>query len=297
LNVDENLQAGDIALAEGIIKGYCSLARLDLSSCVDEKRVPMFKVLDKTRKIWFCNQQKIYWIFEVPEEKSEYICPLILYDQSGAEVRKNIKVIGFTQKKEDIVIEGLDQTLVGENFTFKTDKTGLFFSPNFTEYVESNQLVFSIKKPGKYLFYFYSDGQKGEKTIEILSTKDIQILSVDKPKSVKLGSWFLVNASLKNLLNISLDATIKLNFEDQTFSKILEFRPKEEKFIYFNLTPHSTGKQEILLITEGKSIFSYSAGIEVQKEMGFIEKIVSFILNFLSELVRIIKNVFSSPRR
>lgn len=289
LIAQEELQGNAIGLAEGIIKGPCSLSRLDLSSCVKDEK-SFFNVFDETRRFWFCDEQKIYWIFSVPEIEKRFIysCPFVLYDQTGAIKEKTVKVSGYTFK-EDVPIEGPNQVAINDAFSLSSGKIGIFFSPNFTTFTNSDKWFLRIEKPGKYLFYFYSDGQKGEKLVEVLDQKDFSFVKIEKPANITQNEDFFVNVTIKNIAQIDLPLKLKINFQNQSLYQNLILGSDEEKSINFTLTAYQTRTHKILLIAEGRSLSTYTSSITVlEKRAGILEQIISLfdkIVNFFKSLL------------
>jgi hypothetical protein len=289
LIAQEELQGNAIGLAEGIIKGPCSLSRLDLSSCVKDEK-PFFNVFDETRRFWFCDEQKIYWIFSVPkiEKRFIYSCPLVLYDQTGVVKEKTVKVSGYTFK-EDVTIEGPDQVAISDTFSLSSGKIGIFFSPNFTTFTNSDKWPLRIEKPGKYLFYFYSDGQKGEKLVEVLDQKDFSFVKIEKPANITQNEDFFVNATIKNVAQIPLLLKLKINFQNQSLYQDLNLNSNEEKIVSFKLTAYQTGTHKILLTAEGRSLSSYTTSITVlEKKASLLDQIIDLfnrIINFFKSLL------------
>ncbi len=283
LNLKESVSAGSSEIAEGVVSGKCSLARIDLSSCVDASRKPMFEIFDSRRDFWFCNQEKVYWLFDVGGSRSNYICPMVLYSQDGATEEKIVTVSGYDTTK-NVFIEGPEQVAVGEDFEIKSDRRGKFFSPNFTESVDSDKWSLNIKKDGTHMFYFYSDGFVGKKAVNVVDKKEIQFLSVEKPENVTVGDWFLFNVTARNLLGSPASVVLKVRFENQTFSRSVDFNPYEEKTESFNITPNEIGAQKLFITSEGRSLSSYSVSVDVIEKrtvVGVLKKIILIVIEKL----------------
>lgn len=286
LSVDD-YSAGEVGLAVGEVESFCSLTRLDLQTCADESDNVIFNVFDKTRRFWFCNKEKIYWIFEIPEERTSYVCPTTLYDQAGAKAEKNIKISGQNSEKE-ITIRGPEQVLIGENFTLETDRSGLFFSPNFTSSSVSKKWQLNLKVPGRYVFYFYSEKEGGKKIVDVISRKDFYFVKIEKPANATVGSWFLINATIKNIANDMLPVSLEAQFQNQTLKKDYTLGAGEEKDVSFNLTASQAGVHEFLLTMKSKTISSYSGNIEVVEERTFLKtllEIINRIIQFFENLL------------
>jgi len=276
LDVKDSVSAGKSELGKGVVNGKCSLVRLDLGSCVDENEKPIFEILDPRRDFWFCNEEDVYWIFNIDKYRENYICPIVLYGQDGARAQKKVTVAGRAEAK-NIFIEGPEEVAVGESLYIKTERSGTFFSPNFTGSVDGDDWNLDIKKSGTYVFYFYSDGFVGKKIINVLNQKEIQFLSVEKPKNVTAENWFLLNVTAKNMLGVPLPTLLKINFENQTFLRSLQFNPYEEKTESFNITAHGIGAQKLLITNEGKTLSSYSVVVDVIENQTFTVRLEKFV--------------------
>jgi transglutaminase-like putative cysteine protease len=295
LIVNERFQAGDVGLLDVEVRGPCSLVRLDVTPCVDENRIPVLNVFDRTRKFWFCDQQHIYWLFSTEKRKAGYRCPITVYDQSGAKVEKSITVTGWMTPKEDVFITGPEQVLVGERFQLKTNKVGLFFSPNFTISSKSDVWTLAINEPGEYKFYFYADGLKGEKTIEALHKKEFSFIKIESPNNITLGDWFLLNVTLQNIAEVTLPTTLRVRFSGQEQEQRFDIDANEQRTITFNLTSSQTGLQEFVLTAESGSLSSYSGAVEVlekQSKIPIIGDLIDGIVKLLSGLVQFMKAYF-----
>jgi hypothetical protein len=287
IQTEEKVKAGSNFLINVSLKGNCQFSILNLKSCVDKNR-PLFEIKEKTRKFFFCKEQSIYFIASVSEHETNYICPLIAFDQSGASDEKDIQVTGKVIS-QDLFLAGPDVVEINEPFTIKADRVGLFFSPNFTKSNYSQTFSLSLAKPGKYKIYFFSLEQKGEKIVEAVSKKDFEILEIEKPEDLTRGEKFLLNITIKNLFAKANNAKIKLIFIDQNFSHDLNFSENEEKKLSFELIASESGIQKIFIQVEGNEISSYSDFLEVREKKNFIQKIFSFIQHIFEEIRRLLK--------
>ncbi len=273
-----------------ITSDECTITDITANSCIDSDGNKMLNIYENEREIWFCNQADIYWIFDVAKSKNPYSCPVIVYDQTGAEVSKNIRIIGNEQASE-IFISGPDLAGINEPFTLNaaTDKDFIFFSPKFGK-SNSKSWELTANIPGSYNFYLYSDGAISKKTVNVIEKKEFS-LYVDAPSNITIGT-FLINITATNLLNENKQATIKAEFSNQIHEETLSFLPKETKTILFNLTATEPGTKSITASIMSDSISSYSTSVYViapAKAWNLIEAIISFF----SSIINAIAGLFS----
>lgn len=297
VELESRVRAGDNGLVTGKVKGLCSFVRLDLRSCVDDDGDPLLDISDVSRKFWFCNQHDVYWIFHAPKNKTDYLCPVILYDQTGAEAEKNMTISDYSELKEEIFIDGPEQAKIEETFYLKADRPGLWFSPNFTEYVRAEGWELKFDRAGKYKVYFYADGQKGEKGVEVVEQKDVSFVSVENPENVTEGDWFLVNVTVRSVSTVPLPVKVKAKFQNQTMDQSFSLGPAEEKVLFFNLTAYETGRSGMLLTVESRTLSSYTVGVTVLKKeitglpfLNWLKSMVIIFTNLIKGILALIEN-------
>ncbi len=297
LNVKENLQGNEIVLGELDVSWPCALESINFNSCLDQNSKPFIKIFESSRKFWFCDSQKIYYLLQTPNIRSGNIftCPVILYDEYGNEITKDIRISGNQQSPSDITINGPSQVFIGELFTLQTDISGIFFSPNTTDFIQSNQWTTYQNTPGNYMFYFYANGQKGQKLVQVLSKKDFSIIQVDNPASVPLNSWFLTNATIKNLVNNHIQPIVKLSIGNQTYSQNILFQPLEQKIVTFNASANEVGYQSITVSVEENTITVYSSSILItgkSSPFDFFNPFIDFLKSIWEKITRFFQNLF-----
>lgn len=266
----------------------CMITDITASSCVDSNEKKMLNIYENEREIWFCNRDEVYWIFDIAESASSYACPVLVYDQTGAETSRSIRISGEKQIRE-VFISGPDSAGVNDPFILEASADGIFFSSGFGR-SSSRNWELNARIPGSYNFYLYSDGAIAAKTVDVIEEKEFSV-SVSAPNNVTLSS-FLVNVTVKNLLSKSKTATIRIDFSSQIHEKELSFAPKESKTLVFNLTAIEPGIKTLTASAMSDSISSYSTSVMVQKPYSF--DILELIISFFSSIIDSIRNLFVS---
>jgi hypothetical protein len=262
----------------------CTIVDVNVSSCRTQYG-DMLHFKNDRRKIWVCNEEEIYWFFDIDKnlnERFSYTCPVIVFDQTGLQEIVEVNVAGEKEIQET-VIEGPSFVKVNEEFTLigESDEF-IFYSPDFGRNEDS---VWNLKitKPGDYKFYLYSENSVAEKTVSVVKEKEFEI-SADAPDNVTAGGSFLLNVSVKNLKDKKLSAALKVYFEDYVKEEVQTFDPKEIKFLLINLSSPETGNRKIEVFIEKDSIAGYSTSINVYadetKTSSFLSDLIRFVLSF-----------------
>jgi len=272
-----------------ITSDECTITDLTANSCIDSDENKMLNIYENEREIWFCNQADIYWVFDIAESKNSYSCPVIVYDQTGSEASKNIRIIGNEQTSK-IFISCPDSAGINEPFTLNaaTDKDFIFFSPKFGK-SNSKSWELTANIPGSYNFYLYSDNAIAKKTVNVIEKKEFS-LYVDAPSNVTIGT-FLINITATNLLNENKKATIRAEFSNQVHEATLSFLPKETKNILFNLTATEPGTKAITASVMSDSISSYTDSIIVNNpsSFGFLDALIAFFKSIVDAITKLFR--------
>ncbi|MCS7123762.1 MAG: transglutaminase domain-containing protein [Candidatus Aenigmarchaeota archaeon] len=280
LNVKDKVKGNEAFLVNAKPLGFCRLEKVELISCLDSNAKPLLKILESKRSFWFCNNEDVYFIVIAPfVEKNTIIkCPIILFSEYGVSVKKEIEIFENSPKREEIKISGKDKVSIFEKIKLTSNINGTWFSPNFSFSSFGNMSELYFKKPGKYKIYFYSNGKFGEKEIEVVEEKDFEFVKISVPAFIKFGRDFILNVTIKNVLNLTLPAKVKVEIEDQVKEVYSTFSPFEEKEFSFNLTSKSKGVKKVFISLESRSFNSYTTFVDiVEEKKTFFEKIFEFI--------------------
>ena len=271
----------------------CSMAEIIFNSCVDEDGNDMLDVFGKTRTVWLCPKQELYWLF-VPRGKN-YICPVSVLDQSGTKSRKNITISGVEQSNE-IFIDGPDQVLVDENFKIKSDIAGLFFSSNLTSYKKGDWWQLKLKEPGTYEFYFFSENGYGKKKITALQMKEIDI-AVNITKNITAGQNLTAEITIRNLLDKKIPVDLTITLGNHTIRKSLTLLPDEEKSFNTTFFIAYPGEYKLRAMAESKTISSCSKKFLAVERKGIwkkdIDKSKKKVKTFTKIIQDFLKNVLT----
>lgn len=263
----------------------CTIVDINLSSCISENG-KMLNILDDRRSIWTCNQEEIYWFFDIDQslnERSKYTCPTIAYDQTGLEEIINISIEKI-KNIEDITINGPSSVKINQEFSLEAPDLSefIFYSPDFGKN-ENSIWNLKIDKPGNYKFYLYSNNALAEKTISVNKEKEFDI-SASTQKNTTSGGTFLVNVIVENIMDKSNSGKLKIFYEGKIQEREITFNPNESKNIIFNLTASEIGNKKIEAFIESDSIEGYSTSIYVYEleEIVWWQKLINDIISFFT---------------
>lgn len=294
---DISLSANDISsngygLARAkITSESCTIADLNITSCVDEGRRYLLNMLDKERQEWVCPAKQTYWAYSAAQLKKGflYTCPISVYDRTGADAKADVKIQEETAIPE-IEISGPDTVGAKDNFALiaRSKDDFVFFSPKAGE-SKSRVWNLSLNAPGKYKFYLYSNGALATKEVEVTEQKGFS-LSASLPSNVTLNGAFILSVSAENLLNKEQTANIRVDFDETSRERQLTFAPAEAKRIEFNITATKPGLRRITVVALSDSISSYSSSILVYSEellaggVSIIDSIIGAISGFFAAI-------------
>ncbi len=260
------------------ISGECSLSKITVKSCVDEKGENMFSIPEPERFLWFCDYADVYWPYKA--RGSKYICPVTVFDISGSVDILNVSV---SSKNERAYITGPDTAKTNETFTIVA--SGLIVSPNLTETSE-HEWSLKLDKPGTYKFY--TNGSTEEKTIQVFEEKEFDIY-IDAPKNTTLGN-FSISALVKNT-GIARSAAVKIEFGSAQKEKNIFI--EKEAAVNFTLVATEKGARKITASVYNGTMASYTATIDVYEKkteiatVDMLARIISSIAGFFSDLMNL----------
>lgn len=274
----------------GYIKGSasaneCTLTDVTANSCIDGFGDKQLDIHETNRTLWLCRPKDIYWFFYA--RNSNYICPVLIYDQLGGSAEHRVTVQGL-QRPAQLSISGPDTAGTSESFTLTASTDGIFYSPEFG--LHSGNWLLNIKSPGIYKFYLYNDGNLYIKTVTVVQKKEFG-LDVTAPASAKLKTLFDVNVTVKSLLDSATPA-VTVKYTNQTFKRTLALEKGEQKTIQFRLDANREGLNELVVTATGNSLVSQTALINTPFEKGFLDGIIDAIAGFFSAIANAIGSLF-----
>jgi hypothetical protein len=190
----------------------CGFWHLEPVSCINESRQSLLTFRDSERTIWACDLATVFWVFGIAG--SNYICPVRIDEQSGAQTNVNVTINNGTPSRT-LSIEGLESVVAGEEFNLISvgidpDRVNdmVFYSPTLNEIIFSRAWPLMLK-PGIYDFYLWFDGSLAKKTVKVLEQKEFSI-ALSSPNTAAIDEPTPVRIDVTNLLSTKADATIKL---------------------------------------------------------------------------------------
>lgn len=264
----------------------CVLEDITASSCVDSRGSKKFDIYESNRSMWLCHPTDVYWFFKAPGEN--YICPVSIYDQSGGSAEHRVTVKGTAPQKL-LFISGPDTAGTSESFTLTASTDGLFYSPEFGMRSGRNRTL-SVKNPGIYKFYLYSNGSLHIKSITVVQKKEFE-LSVGAPGSAKLGTSFDISVAVKNLAEPQL-ATITARYTNQTTKRTIILNTNETKTTGMQLSANKAGLNELVVFATGSSITTHTFIVNTPFEKSLLDRITEAIYNFFAGIADTLGGLF-----
>jgi hypothetical protein len=154
-------------------------------------------------------------------------------------------------------------------------------------------------KEGNYkIFFIGPDGSGNYLELSVSKSKLVKILKVEVPSNFTKGIYYLVNVSIQNIGNKSLEGKLSLIFDGKTITKELFLTRNEILEKTFNVSFEDTGKKEILVILdagEDRDIKLFE--IEVFSEKPEFPNFILFLANLFKRLIDLFqgltKNLFN----
>jgi len=268
----------------------CSLADLKMNPCTDRNGNPMLKIYEDIQRFWFCDETERFFFFKASGK--EYICPVIVFDQSGSEARAEITV-SSGKEISNIFISGPDVVNLNEEFTITANSNYdfIFYSPSFGKN-DDKEWVILLKRPGTYTFYLYSRNNLALKNVTAVKEKEFSVL-INAPENVKVGNKYSITIMIENLLNEQKNANLELKIGSKTYKEVVSLEPNEKKLLEFNVTADDVGVVKVFASASSNSISTYTTYVNVYKEKGFLEAIIDGIKNFFAGIINSIKSLFT----
>ncbi len=230
----------------------CTIIDIIASSCVNEFGTKQFDIKEDERSFWTCGQKDVYWFFKATG--NNYICPVNIYDQTGAETEFRVSVQGRTSPFQ-LSISGPDTVGVNEKFTLTASSSGLFYSPEFG-LGPGTSWTLSSRSPGAYKFYLYSNGGLYVKNVNVVQKKEFE-LTVEAPATAAVNTKFNVTVAIKKLGD-SGTAALTIKYTNQTITRSVALQTNEETFT-IQFTANREGINELVATATGNSLESETA--------------------------------------
>jgi hypothetical protein len=265
----------------------CRMTQLSVSSCTGRSGDNVLAVQgSEPRNVWLCGSGNAIWAFTTALAGGyTYSCPVLVYDQSGAEAEKEIQISGEPQGAAPS-ITGPDSVAVNRPFTLQASQGSMFFSPDFGE--GPNQWTLTLSSPGTYDFYAYSNGQLASKYVVVSSVQEFE-LTASAPASVNQSMAFLVTASLKNIGSLSKAVTARAVFGNQTLEQQANIDAGQTTALTFNFTAYDAGTMKYTVSALSDTYAGYSGSIYVipapLAPKGIIDTIMEAIKGFIDWLM------------
>jgi len=240
----------------------CTMAQLRASSCTNAAGRSMLDMQgSNTRNLWLCSSASAFWAFTTALASGyTYSCPVIVYDQSGAEAEETISISGDPSGQAP-TISGPDSAGVNKPFTIQASPDSKLFS---TELGEAPSAVWSLTlmEPGTYNFYAYANGRLASKAVDVRYVEEFE-LSVGAPASVNQSMSFIVTAALRNIGAAAKAVTIKAAFGNQTLEQQTSIDAGQTRTFSFNFTAHDAGTAKYTVSALSDTYTGYSGNVNI----------------------------------
>jgi hypothetical protein len=264
----------------------CEMDQLQVSSCVGSGDRGLLDIRGGARKIWFCGSGSVFWVFtnSLPSGYT-YRCPVQAYDQTNNQADITIS-IGGTSKGPAPSISGPDSAGVNRPFTIQASH-GMLFSTELGE-APSNNWSITIREPGSYDFYAYSNGMLAQKTVKVSAYEEFELMASTQ-ENVNQSSIFIITVSLKNIGTIAKAATVKVVFANQAQEQQASLDAGQTKLFSFNFTAYDSGTARYTASALSDSYTGYSGSIDViptpSGPKGVLESLAAAIQSFIDWLM------------
>ncbi len=289
----DNIASDGYGLVKATLRAdSCTIAEINITSCIGDDKKPILNILDAERKEWICRAKDVYWVYSATRLKKgfSYTCPINVYDQTGSRAKAEIEISG-ERALEGIEISGPDTVAISENFALLASAKDdfVFFSPRLGE-SKSRMWNLSLSSPWNISFYLYSNGALATKDVEVVEKKEFSI-SATAPRNVTYNGTFIIFITAENLIGKEKAARIRVDFGDEISEKQLVFAPRETKTIEFNATAAQTGIRKITASALSDTIVSYTTSILVYVENKESKSVIDMILGFFAAIIGFIESL------
>ncbi len=291
LEAPQNVPLEGGGYIKATVSGHgCRIAQLKALSCTDNRRKSLISIQGGDRDIWFCGSASVFWAFtnSLPGGYT-YNCPVLVYDQSGAEAEKAISISGSASGVQP-TISGPDSAGVSRSFTIQASAGSTLFSTELGE--GSSPWTLALKSPGAYNFYAYGGGMLAHKAVSVSASEEFE-LSASAPAQANQSTPFLVTASLKNIGGTAKAVTVKATFGNQSQEQQASLGAGESRQFEFNFTAYDAGDAKYMVSALSDSYTGYSGSIYAipapEKPKGMLDAILEALQGFLDWLMDILR--------
>jgi hypothetical protein len=272
----------------------CLISEITAVSCVNENDADIFDIYDSSRTVWSCGNHDEYFFFDpVNKQKNRYVCPVVVYDQLGNKDSINITVYD-KERVDKVEISGPEIVKINEDFqlTSSADRNFIFYSLDFGKH-DNPVWDLSIKTPGTYKFYLYSDGVLAIKDIHVVEQKEFDLL-LSTQKNVTIYGSFIATISVKNLLPKEKTAKIVVDFDGQKLEKTETFDASGERVFEFNLTAKTLGTGKVSASVLSDTLTPYPSSIYVYeiKSSNSTDNTLKGIMDFFAGIIKWLQGLF-----
>lgn len=270
----------------------CSLISLRAVSCIDRSGTHVLNILNPDQVMWLCSQREVYWFFQ--SSGNDYTCPITIYDQENSVSTIEVQISGSKQPGH-ATIAGPSTVGVGESFVLEAGiDSGFFFYSTLFGKQPVQTLSLRFDKPGTYVFYLYSDGMLGTKTVTVVSTKEFSI-SLHAPKNVTVNKPFPIVVHINNIAQNASFAKISIEFQGYRINDVVVVEKGTAVDLEYNLTAIKTGQHELTASVYDNTISSYTTNVNVLDEAGplsFLNGIIQFFANIFNAIIGFLHSIF-----
>lgn len=297
-----SLQAKDVAFGSygyaraSIAAGSCTIADVNITSCLQKNGAPTLRIQDTRRQLWLCSPQDVYWFYTTADldRKFIYHCPLAVYDQTGSSAETKVAISGDAQPTT-IAIDGPSSVAVKEPLTLTAQAEGdfIFYSPQRGRHAEKTWTL-SFDAPGRVAFYLYAGGAFEKKDVLVAEKKEFDLL-LRVPANASTGSSFIAVATVTSVLDAPREAAVRAAFSGQQAEQTVLLQPGETRAVEFNLSARAPGRHDVSVSVLGDSISTYSSSLlvyELPKEKSLLDSIISGIVGFFTAIANAIAGLF-----
>jgi len=229
----------------------CGFSDITALSCLDANRSSLLKITEPRRVDWFCDSSLVYWIF--PMNGRNYICPVVVYDQTGASTTLKIRANNATVLS-NLAISGPDTARINSEYTISTNlnvdmTSSIFFSSGFGRFYQP--IINEISKiPGKINYYLWRGGSAAVKEINITKEKLFLLDASVSESSVAVGDSFTARVNVTNIQYWDNKASLTLSYDDQIFQREITILPGDSAVVSYRFTSKQLGEKKVFVTVE-----------------------------------------------
>jgi len=271
--LENNIWKEYAILKTDITADRCLLTKLDIRSCSSDQSSFFLEKINEDNVTYFCNNKTVFTIFKIPElqRNVQYTCPIsvLVY---GSE-QKNVP-LSLSYEKEGSTKLTVDKTTVSPKEKLTASAPNSYILSDNGDYGSDKLEIFSPYYD--FNIYSYNKGALDQQNVSVVLNKPLDI-SLDVNDTAYVGKNYLINVSVRNLLNTPQEVTVKFKEQTQT-DYVSDF-----KIFSFNFTPKSD--DNLIQVVVSTNDFSTS-----------LSKPITLIVsnsNFFESILKAISNLFN----